>query len=80
VGDDSDLVRVVVAVDPDRYATVVDTLRAAGVVVDDEWPTTGTLAGRLPTTLLADIRACDGVVAVEAERTFRTAPPGSEVQ
>jgi hypothetical protein len=79
VGGDSGVVRVVVAVDADRYTAVVDGLRAAGLEVDDEWPPTGTLAGRVPATLLADLRACDGVVAVEAERTFRTAPPGSGV-
>jgi hypothetical protein len=78
--DSSEPVRVVVAVDPDRYADVVERLRTAGLHVDEQWPITGTLSGHLAREALAAARAVDGVLGVEEPRTFRIAPPGSPVQ
>jgi hypothetical protein len=72
--------RVVVAVDRDRFRDVVAALRRVGLRVEQEWPETGTLAGRLEPHLLADVQAVDGVVAVEPERTFRLPPPDAEIQ
>ena len=73
-------VRVVVAVDPDRYADVVDALRGAGLAVKTQWPVTGTLAGTVREPLLPALRSVDGVVSVELDQTFRIGPPGSAVQ
>jgi hypothetical protein len=72
--------RVVLAVDPDRFAEVVAVLRRAGLVVEAEWPATGTLAGRLDARLLPVVRGLDGVEAVEPERTVRLPPPGSPLE
>jgi hypothetical protein len=80
MGDSAGTVRVVVAVDPDRYAGVVAALRDAGLHVDEEWPLTGTLAGRTDPGRVPALREVDGVLGVEAPRTFRIAPPGSPIQ
>ncbi|HEY0485092.1 MAG TPA: hypothetical protein VGD72_02445 [Mycobacteriales bacterium] len=69
-------VRVIVAVDPDRYADVVSALRRAGLEVDREWPRTGTLAGRAEPACVPVLRGIDGVLGVGAPRTFRITPQG----
>jgi uncharacterized protein (DUF2461 family) len=76
----AETVRVVVAVDPDRYAEAVEALRRAGLEVDEEWPLTGTLAGRTQPDRVSVLREIDSVRGVEAPRTFRIAPPGSAIQ
>jgi hypothetical protein len=76
----ADSVRVVVAVDPDRYADVVDALRGAGLAVESQWPVTGTLAGTVREPVLPALRSVDGVVSIELDRTHRIEPPGSAVQ
>jgi hypothetical protein len=78
--DAAGMVRVVVAVDPDRYADAVAGLRRAGLAVDEEWPRTGTLAGRTAPGRVPALRAVGGVLGVEAPRTFRIPPPGSDIQ
>jgi hypothetical protein len=80
MGTSGHTLRVIVAVDPDRFDAVVAGLTQAGLAVEAEWPVTGTLAGTVTESLLPAVRAVDGVVSVEPEQTFRIAPPGSAVQ
>ncbi|NYI07691.1 hypothetical protein [Allostreptomyces psammosilenae] len=63
--------RVVLSVDPARFAEVVAALRGAGLAVEAEFPTIGSVTGTVAQDRLAALRAVDGVQAVEPERTYR---------
>jgi hypothetical protein len=73
-------VGVALAVDPDRFAEIVDALRRAGLTVTGEQPVVGTLSGTAPENRIADLQAVDGVEALDRERTVQLPPPDSPAQ
>ncbi|MFD3613399.1 hypothetical protein ACFWXA_36240 [Streptomyces atroolivaceus] len=70
-------VGVVVAVDLDRYAQVMEAARRVGLVVTSEQPVLGTLAGTIADDRLPALEALEGVEAVDREHVIRLPPPGS---
>ncbi|MFJ7073123.1 hypothetical protein [Streptomyces sp. NPDC098781] len=73
-------VGVVLAVDPDRFAEVVEALRREGLTVTGEQPLLGTLSGTVAAERIAALEAVDGVESVDRELTFRLPPPDSPIQ
>ncbi|MFD5495380.1 hypothetical protein ACFYY3_30105 [Streptomyces sp. NPDC001812] len=73
-------VGVVLAVDPDRFAEVVEALRRAGLTVTGEQPVLGTLSGTVAADRIPALEAVDGVESVDRERTVRLPPPDSPLQ
>ncbi|MER5209601.1 hypothetical protein ABT063_03170 [Streptomyces sp. NPDC002838] len=73
-------VGVVLAVDPDRFAEVVEALRRAGLTVTGEQPIVGTLSGTVAEDRIPALEAVDGVDSVDRERTIRLPPPDSPIQ
>jgi hypothetical protein len=67
-------VRVVVSVDPGRFAGIAQALREVVLVVEDEQPEIGTIAGTVTEERLAALDDVDGVDAVEREREHRVRP------
>ncbi|WP_055526249.1 hypothetical protein [Streptomyces graminilatus] len=76
----SEPVGVVLAVDPDRFAEVVDAARRAGLTVKAEQPTLGTLSGTIAEDRVPALKAVDGVESVDRDRTIRLSPPDSPIQ
>lgn len=76
----SEPVRVILAVDPDRFAEVVEALRHAGLTVTGEQPIVGTLSGSVAEERIPALEAVDGVVSVDRERTIQLPPPDSPIQ
>ena len=72
-------VGVILAVDPGRFAEVVEALRRAGLTVTGEQPVLGTLSGTVAEDRLPELEV-DGVEAVERERTVDLPPPDSPIQ
>jgi len=73
-------VGVVLAVDPDRFAEVVEALRGAGLTVTGEQPILGTLSGTVTEDRIPALEAVDGVDAVDRERTVELPPPDEPIQ
>jgi hypothetical protein len=73
-------VGVVLAVDPDRFAEVVEALRRAGLTVTGEQPILGTLSGTVAEDRIPALEAVDGVDSVDRERIIRLPPPDSPIQ
>ncbi|MEU6526547.1 hypothetical protein ABZ892_27865 [Streptomyces sp. NPDC046924] len=73
-------VGVVLAVDPDRFAEVVEALRRAGLTVTGEQPALGTLSGTVAEDRIPALEAVDGVASVDRERTVQLPPPDSPLQ
>jgi hypothetical protein len=76
----SEPVGVVLAVDPDRFADVVEALRRAGLTVTGEQPILGTLSGTVAEDRIPALEAVDGVESLDRERTIRLPPPDSPIQ
>ncbi|UUU33651.1 hypothetical protein JIX56_29490 [Streptomyces sp. CA-210063] len=76
----SEPVGVVLAVDPDRFAEVVEALRRAGLTVTGEQPILGTLSGTVAEERIPDLEAIDGVESLDRERTIQLPPPDSPIQ
>lgn len=76
----SEPVGVVLAVDPDRFAEVVEALRRAGLTVTGEQPIVGTLSGTVAEERMAALEAVDGVLSVDREHTIQLPPPDSPFQ
>ncbi|MES9523742.1 hypothetical protein [Streptomyces capoamus] len=74
------LVGVILAVDPDRFAEVVEALRRAGLTVTGEQPVLGTLSGTVAEDRIPALEAVDGVESVDRERTVRLPPSDSPIQ
>lgn len=70
----SEPVGVILAVDPDRFAEVVEALRRAGLTVLGEQPFLGTLSGTVPEDRIPALQAVDGVDSVDRERSYRLPP------
>lgn len=73
-------VGVILAVDTDRFAEVVDALRRAGLTVTGEQPILGTLSGTVMEDRIPALEAVDGVESVDRERTIHLPPPDSPIQ
>ncbi|WP_425246176.1 hypothetical protein [Streptomyces sp. NEAU-NA10] len=73
-------VGVILAVDPDRFADVVEALRRSGLTVTSEQPILGTLSGTVAEDRIPALRAVDGVESVDRERTIRLPPPDAPIQ
>ncbi|MER7309597.1 hypothetical protein E5082_30305 [Streptomyces griseoluteus] len=73
-------VGVILAVDPDRFAEVVEALRRAGLTVTGEQPVLGTLSGTVAEDRIPALEAVDGVDSVDRERSIRLSPPDSPIQ
>lgn len=75
--------RIVVSI-TDEYLNslevVLDTLRAAGMRVDEVFEPLGTITGSAAPNVLARLRSLPGVVAVEPERDHQLPPPDSDLQ
>lgn len=70
-------VGVILAVDPARFAEVVEALQQAGLAVTAQQRTIGTLSGTVPADLIPALKAVDGVATVEQEGGFLIPPPES---
>lgn len=73
-------VGVVLAVDPDRFAEVVEALRQAGLTVTGEQPILGTLSGTVAEDRVPALEAVDGVESVDRDITIQLPPPDSSIQ
>ncbi|MFG2023503.1 hypothetical protein [Streptomyces sp. NPDC048825] len=73
-------VGVILAVDPDRFAEVVEALRQAGLTVTGEQPVLGTLSGTVAEDRIPALEAVDGVDSVDRDRTVQLPPPDSTIQ
>ncbi|MEU6546377.1 hypothetical protein [Streptomyces sp. NPDC046859] len=73
-------VGVILAVDPDRFAEVVEALRRAGLTVTGEQSVLGTLSGTVAEDRISALEAVDGVDSVDRERIIRLPPPDSPIQ
>ncbi|SDO90334.1 hypothetical protein SAMN04487981_114157 [Streptomyces sp. cf386] len=73
-------VGVILAVDPGRFADIVDALRRKGLTVTAEQPLLGTLSGTVAEDRIPALEAVDGVDSVDRELTFRLPPPDSPIQ
>ncbi|MFF4499711.1 hypothetical protein [Streptomyces sp. NPDC001401] len=73
-------VGVVLAVDPDRFAQVVQALRRAGLTVTGEQPILGTLSGTVAEDRIPALEALDGVDSVDREVTIQLPPPDAPIQ
>ncbi|MFI5685729.1 hypothetical protein [Streptomyces sp. NPDC051636] len=77
---DPEPVGVILSVDPDRFAEVVEAARRGGLTVTGEQPLLGSLSGTVAEDRIAELERIDGVEAVDRERTYRLPPPDSPVQ
>ncbi|MDT0610448.1 hypothetical protein [Streptomyces lancefieldiae] len=73
-------VGVNLAVDPDRFAEVVEVLRHVGLTVTGEQPILGTLSGTIVEDRVPALEAVDGVESVDRERTVQLPPPDAPIQ
>jgi isopentenyl phosphate kinase len=71
---------VILAVDPDRFADVVEAARRAGLTVTGEQPILGTLSGTIAEDRILALTEVAGVVAVDRDRTIHLPPPDSPIQ
>ncbi|MCX5013272.1 hypothetical protein OG765_20100 [Streptomyces sp. NBC_00555] len=75
MSESSEPVGVILAVDPGRFAEVVEALRRAGLVVTSEQPMIGTLSGTVAEDRIPALAAVDGVASVDREYINRNSPP-----
>jgi hypothetical protein len=73
-------VGVILAVDPDRFAEVVEALRRAGLTVTGEQPILGTLSGTVAKDRIPALEAVDGVDSIDRELTVELPPPDEPIQ
>ncbi|MET7716181.1 hypothetical protein [Streptomyces sp. NPDC005407] len=76
----SEPVGVILAVDPDRFAEVVEATRRAGLTVTGEQPILGTLSGTIAEDRIPALEAVAGVESVDSDRTIHLPPPDSPIQ
>ncbi|GAA2324693.1 hypothetical protein [Streptomyces violaceusniger] len=73
-------VGVILSVDPDRFAQVVEAARRAGLTVTGEQPILGSLSGTIAEDRIPVLEAVDGVESVDRERIVRLPPPDAPLQ
>lgn len=76
----SEPVGVILAVDSDRFADVVEAARRAGLTVTGEQAIVGTLSGTIAEDRIPALRAVPGVESVDLDRSIGLPPPDSPVQ
>jgi hypothetical protein len=76
----SEPVGVILAVDPDRFAEVIEAARRAGLTVTGEQPILGTLSGTIAEDRIPALKEVAGVEAVDRDRTIQLPPPDSPIQ
>ncbi|MFF9118590.1 hypothetical protein ACF09Y_23805 [Streptomyces massasporeus] len=67
-------VGVILAVDPDRFAEVIEAVRRAGLTVTGEQPILGALSGTIPENRIQALKKVVGVVTVDRDRTILLPP------
>ena len=77
---ESEAVRVVLSVDPERFDDVVRAAASVGLDVDEEMREAGVVAGTVKRKNMSALREVAGVEAMERERTIQLPPPDSPVQ
>jgi hypothetical protein len=77
---DTEAVRVVLSVDPERFDDVVRAAASVGLDVDEEMREAGVVAGKVKRKNMSALREVAGVEAMERERTIQLPPPDSAVQ
>ncbi|MGW4079153.1 MULTISPECIES: hypothetical protein [Streptomyces] len=73
-------VGVILSVDPDRFAQVVEAARRVGLTVTGEQPILGSLSGTIAEDRIPVLEAVDGVESVDRERIVRLPPPDAPLQ
>ncbi|MFJ8507874.1 hypothetical protein [Streptomyces avermitilis] len=73
-------VGVILSVDPDRFAEVVEAARGAGLTVTGEQAILGTLSGTIAEDRIPALKAVPGVESVDRDRAVHLPPPGSPIQ
>ncbi|MEE4592331.1 hypothetical protein V2J94_10585 [Streptomyces sp. DSM 41524] len=73
-------VGVILSVDPDRFAQVVEAARRVGLAVTGEQPILGSLSGTIAEDRIPVLEAVDGVESVDRERIVRLPPPDAPLQ
>ena len=63
-----------------RFPEVVRACKQAGMKVEEQMEAIGVISGEIDAAKLDDLRRVRGVAHVEEERSFRIAPPESDVQ
>ncbi|MFF4060817.1 hypothetical protein ACFYZ8_26155 [Streptomyces sp. NPDC001668] len=76
----SEPVGVILAVDPDRFADVIEAARQAGLTVTGEQPVLGTLSGTIAEERIPALKAVVGVRSVDRDRAIHLPPPDSPLQ
>ena len=74
---------VIVSVDESRlndFSKIVKAMRGAGLKVGEEMEAVGVVAGSVDSEALSKLRQVDGVAQVEQSRSYKLAPPDSDVQ
>ncbi|CAM5394649.1 putative protein OS=Streptomyces antimycoticus OX=68175 GN=SANT12839_035100 PE=4 SV=1 [Streptomyces antimycoticus] len=66
---------VILSVDPDRFAQVVEAARRAGPTVTGEQQILGALSGTIAEDRIPVLEAVDGVESVDREQIVRLPPP-----
>ena len=73
-------VTINVLVELDRIDEVAKALENAGLAIERRNPTIGTISGRVDSASVPTVRKTDGVIAIEADRSFSVPPPDSDLQ
>ncbi|MET7847979.1 hypothetical protein ABZT48_06980 [Streptomyces avermitilis] len=73
-------VGVILSVDPDRFAEVVEAARGAGLTVTGEQAILGTLSGTIAEDRIPALTAVPGVESVDRDRAVHLPPPDSPIQ
>ncbi|MFE9063285.1 MULTISPECIES: hypothetical protein [Streptomyces] len=68
-------VGVILSVDPDRFAQVVEAARRVGLTVTGEQRILGSLSGTIAEDRIPVLAAVDGVESVDREQIVRLPPP-----
>ncbi|MFC8434802.1 hypothetical protein [Streptomyces sp. NPDC057253] len=76
----SEPVGVILAVDPDRFADVIEAARQAGLTVTGEQPVLGTLSGTIAEDRIPALKSVAGVASVDKDRAIHLPPPDSPLQ
>ncbi|MDQ0946119.1 hypothetical protein QFZ24_000042 [Streptomyces phaeochromogenes] len=73
-------VGVILAVDPDRFAEVIEAAQRAGLTVTSEQPILGTLSGTIAEDGIPALKAVAGIESVDRDRIIHLPPPDSPIQ
>ncbi|WP_138897312.1 hypothetical protein [Streptomyces chryseus] len=80
MSDETSVVRVMVALDPDDFDKAVEAARGAGMIIESEQRELGTAVGTVSEDALGALSAAYGVEDVERERGYQLPDPDSPVQ